>query len=746
LRGDDAGATRNLATARALGDALRVRTGESLLHDAVATIDGASPALRTALARGHASYLHARIAYAKRRLDDAERDLGAASRELQGSPMAHVARYYHASVHFDRDDAATARNELESVARDAPPSYVALHAQLLWELALCDMHDDDWTPAAAKLAAAESLFARLGEQANLAAVRSILATAIMSAGRPDDAWAARTRAFESLSREGQTERLVVTLGGAASMEQRAGRRAAARALLDVEVQNARALGSDVHLADALGRSAIAAEESGEHAVALVTADEALRTASRISDRSLRNRAVADAQVASGAVHVNDDPAHSIDALTRALQVYRTATLTSFVPAACLYRARAALRAGRRDDARRDLDAGIAALEVRPVNIGGGVRAAPVVDGDDALFEEAIRLSLAGNDAKRAFEYAERAHERIGTLRTSPLTLEDLQRRLRGTSIAVLHLTTLPDEVIAFAIASDRATVSRSRVARDAIAQMPLDALFDLLIRPSAAIIDGAGELIVVADRSLERVPFAGLYDAQRKCSLIERVAVSVASSAAALDGDHAPGPRVVIAVELPSGEHESTPALPNAGGEVASIASLYPQATVLAARDASYRAFHDAALRRGGAVIHIAGHTELQRGSEEAALRFAGGERAAWSKIAASRFDRDTIVVLAACDTLRGPASRYVRSLSLGAAFAAAGAGCVIGTLAPIADADARELFLAIHRNLAAGMLPAQAVRRAQLDAIAGGRLPSWRSIEILTRCIGAAHSEGGKT
>ena len=63
----------------------------------------------------------------------------------------------------------------------------------------------------------------------------------------------------------------------------------------------------------------------------------------------------------------------------------------------------------------------------------------------------------------------------------------------------------------------------------------------------------------------------------------------------------------------------------------------------------------------------------------------------------------------------------------------------VIGTLSPIPDAEARPLFLSIHRHLAAGMTPAQSVRRAQIEAVAGGVLPSWPSIAVITRCIHSA-------
>jgi CHAT domain-containing protein/tetratricopeptide (TPR) repeat protein len=745
LRSDMPDAARNLAAARAVGDALHGSTGEALLHDAVSVIDAADPAGRAALARAHRLYRQGRIAYSRRQLDVADRDLAAAAGAFASarSPMALVARYYLASIRYDRHENAPARAALEAVLLEALPGYTALRAQAQWELALCGMYEDDWTATVVRLTEAETLFERLGERANLAAIRSLLATALMAIGRPEDAWSARRLAFEGLSGEGRGDRLLVSLSGAARMELRAGRIDAARALLAVEVEEARVAGSDPLLSDALARSALASEEGADHPEARSLAVEALRAASRISDPSLRARAVADGRAAEGVVLLADDPHRSIESLTAAIRFYGDASLTAFLPNPYLHRARAAMRLGNAGDALLDLERGIAAVERRPVSVGGAVLVSPVLDAGDSLFEEAIRLTLDRGDWRRAFEYAERG--RAGARGAHSPAIDDLQRRLLGSGTVVLHLTALPDELVAFAVAANDASVARTPLRRDRLAHLtaalergesePLRELFDLLVRPSARLVDPATDVIVIAGRELEGVPFGALYDRQREAHWVESASVAVAVDASSLEVEPPAGERTAFAVALPSGERDATRGLPNASGEIRDIAALYARARVLAANDATYRAVREAA-RRPDTVIHIAGHTEPQRGEADSALRFRGGERATWTAIAGQPLDRSAVVVLAACETLRRPASPHIRSLSLGAAFAAAGAGNVIGTLGPIADADARELFLSIHRHLAAGASPAEAVRRAQLDAIASGRLPAWQSIELLTRCI----------
>jgi len=273
-------------------------------------------------------------------------------------------------------------------------------------------------------------------------------------------------------------------------------------------------------------------------------------------------------------------------------------------------------------------------------------------------------------------------------------------------------------VVAFAVTADDVIVARTPLAQ-------LD--YDTLIRPIERALHR--NLIVVADSRLEAVPFAALYDAKRRSYLVERVSVALAPSVAALETFADSPAHSVIAIALPSGG--ASQRLPATTSETDEISRCYRDGRVIAANDATLRAIRDAS----SDVVHIAGHTE--RTSDDTALLLAGDERASWSAIAATPRARRGVFVLAACETLRGATAPYVRSMSIGAAFLAAGARSVIGTLAPIADEDARELFLSIHRQLAAGACPAEALRRVQLDAIASGRLPAWRSIALMTICIG---------
>ena len=176
--------------------------------------------------------------------------------------------------------------------------------------------------------------------------------------------------------------------------------------------------------------------------------------------------------------------------------------------------------------------------------------------------------------------------------------------------------------------------------------------------------------------------------------------------------------------------------LPAAADEIRAVLARYPRTAELPPAPSTF-----AALRAVRAdVLHIAGHTNEEPGSGDRILVLTGAsgtvERVSWSTIAGARPLRTGVVVLAACETLRRPASPLTHAPSLGAAFSAAGATDVIGTLTPIADRDARTLFETVHRELAAGAEPAQAVRTAQMLAIRQQRPAAWRGVAVLTRHI----------
>ncbi len=745
---DTAAADRALTMARTIGDALAQRSGESLLRDAVRAIDDGDTQQRAAIAEAQLLYKQGRIAYSKQKPSEAEGDLRKAATRYASahSPMALVARYFAANTRFDRNDVAGVRAELSALLResDAKPEYAALGAQVRWELALCLLYDGDWSGALPLLTASRAAFERLGERNNLGFIDGLLATTQISLGRSDDAWTSRIRAFETLSSEAHGDRLAVSIGGAAQMEIRAGRLDAARALLALEEPFDRAAHNDLLLAHLFVRRAVvSAALSDEESSSF--ARQARAISARIQDPQMRAQAEANADFAEGAAALQRDPKMANENLARAIAFYRTSAAPAFLPEALLMSARASLALGDRAAALRDLDSGIEAVELHRVRYAGGVTGTGVLDAAPSLLLDSIRLRLDSRDLDGAFASSERLHEQLTPAEHGVVSIVELQRRLANSDSAVLTFAVLPSEVVAFCITANDRTVARQKIDESRVAELARAfergdseasrALYDVLIRPSQAALAHATSLIIVPAQELETIPFAALQDASTKRFLVESFSLAVAPSASALEPALVAPAKSAVAIALPAPSRDA--ALPEGRGEIDAVSSLYAAAATISGSDATFPAFTKAA--ENADVIHIASHTERAASSDEFAFGFPD-ERVSWRTIATLKLHPSATVLLAACETLRRLQLPEMRTLSLGGGFIAAGASDVVGTLTPIQDSDARELFLDIHRRLAAGERAADAVRDAQLAALATerstGRRGAWRSVALLTRRI----------
>ncbi len=730
-RGDVAEQSRSLAVARAVGHALAVGSGETLLRDAVATIDAGND--RATIAEAHRIYRKGRIAFSRHEPAAAVPDLRRAASlfDRAGNPMALVARYYAASARFDEGFVSEARGELERGLGDAlqHPGALALAAQIRWQISLCFMLDGDWDGALPHVTAARDGFERLGEGANHAFLENLLADTLMALGRADESWSARIRAFAMQSVEGRGDRLAVSIDGAARTEVSTGRLDVARALVVIAEAIHRAARNDVLLTNNLVRQAILDHRLGNAAAASRNASEAAVVAQRIDDPGMRKRALTDAAFASGALLVDSDPRRAMAILGDAIDAYREIEKPLFLPECHLLRARAARNAGDDASAAIDLEQGIATMERHRVQFAESIAGRGVFDAHTALFHEAIRLHLDGGRVVDALGYAERSRAKV-VPPSAAFSIAELQSQLEGSDAVVLELVALPDEIAGFVVTHRAVSVQRRRLPRSRIATSSDEELYDVLIRPHEPALAQTRTLIVVADRTLADVAFAALVDRRTKQRLVERMAIAMAPDGASLRrADGAPARHSVVAVSLPA---KGQAALAESRRELQGVASRYGRSITIPAERATFPAVADAAAHAD--VIHIAGHTERQPGAGDPALVFADA-RVSWRSAAGMSFDRDAVVVLAACETLRMPQSAQSFSLRLGDGFLAAGAASVIGTLYPISDNEARTLFDSIHRQLAARVDPAEAVRRAQIEALtAGGRSNDWRALAVLTR------------
>jgi tetratricopeptide (TPR) repeat protein len=739
-KGDAAEAAKMLTVARTIGDALRGR-GEMLLGDAVAAIDVARGAQRAALAEAHVTYKRGRMLYAQQKPTEAAAALGEAAKRFEEgrSPMALMARYFAANTAYDRQQIAQATRDLTHLLdlSRRHRGYGALQAQIDWQLAMCAIATNAFSDALPMLRDGEAIFVRAGETRNAGTMAGLMAAPLTATGRLDEAWDAHIRSFSLLSESGNRERLVAGLGSATRMELRVRRLDAARSIAQIETTMARTGGNDLALVDALVRHTMISEELGDHAAAQHLVAEAAAAAARLGDPQLRARSDAEVQFATGAVLLTSDPLRAREHLTRAIDGYLAGQHSVQLPEAYLLRARAAARLHDSASAARDLDLGIEELEREPVRFAGTVVGTGVLDAGRTLYEDAVGLRLDLHDEAGAFAVADRACAQLSPRPAKTPSLDDLRQLLVGSNTAVLELVALPEEVVAFCITEREVLTTRTRIdltrLESLIAHHDGAALFDVLIRPSLPVLSAARSLVLVTGSSLRNVPFGGLTDRASNQPLIARMAVVSAPSVATLQRDEPSSrPAALLAVVLPSGDASAT--LPDSDNEIGDLRGVYPDATILRAEQATFGAFGEAAPR--ATIVHISGHTARESAEEERSFVFAANERVSWQTVAATPLARDSLVVLAACETLRAAASSQERSLSLGEAFLAAGARGVFGTLTPIADRDARALFVALHRQLASGTPAHVALRNVQLEAAARGDSRAWQSVVLMTNRI----------
>jgi tetratricopeptide (TPR) repeat protein len=724
---DATAAERWLATARGIGAALASTSGESLLRDAVVAIDRADAQQRMRIAGAHVAYRRGRIAFSRREAAAGEHDLRLAATQFAAaaSPMALAARSYAAGARLAQYDVAGARNELTALLAevDASRGYTSLAGQVRWELARAFMFDGDFDRAAQLFTEAEARFRTIGERVNEATVGSMLAQSLTANGQPDEAWRAHIRAFETFTAADRIEQLDGAIGGAAAWALRAGRLETARALVGINESLERGMANDLLLADTLVRKSLLST----NADAVRAASEATTIAMRLPDAALRARYLADPDFAMAAALERSDPRRARELATRAIDVYAAHGMTAMLAEPYLVRARAALRLGDPSAARADLARGIAAVEQHPMRIADVVIGTGVLDAGNALFEEGIALDLARGDAASALAHAERNRGIDGGANA----VAEVRARLAGSGTAVLVIVALPRQVALLVIDERGIHAASHAIARDDLAALDDEAaLFDALIRPVLPALRDVRSLIVVPDERLERVAFAGLRDSATQRTLIETMPVAIARSAFALRA-HDPSrlaPSTITTVALPSGN--GTAPLPEAELELGEIAKLYRAVRNVGAAEVSARAIEERGMTAD--VLHVAGHTTADPSADES-LAIAGGG-ISWRTITAMR-NVPAVVVLSACNTLRRRPGADRRGLSLGAAFVAAGAHDVIGTLAPIGDADARALFLALHEQLARGIAPHAALRHVQLAQRSrpGG---AWRQLALLTTTI----------
>jgi CHAT domain-containing protein len=268
------------------------------------------------------------------------------------------------------------------------------------------------------------------------------------------------------------------------------------------------------------------------------------------------------------------------------------------------------------------------------------------------------------------------------------------------------------------------------------------ALYRELLTPVEKSLEAGSSLVIVPDKYLAQIPFAALRFNETARYLVEDHPIVVAPSSAlylrSVQRDCELSSRIsrplVIGNPAFDRSAQSLEDLPQAANEARRVAQLLESAQPLTGLTATKRAF--LALAPGASLIHLAVHgiADHQRPLLSRFLLARDPESGDSGILYAYDIYRlhlhnTRLTFLSSCSTARGPVQGREGTLDLVRPFLAAGVPSVIGSLWSVQDEATEEMVSHFYAALKAGLDPARALRKAQLEEIhEDGRHPlhSW--------------------
>jgi len=473
----------------------------------------------------------------------------------------------------------------------------------------------------------------------------------------------------------------------------------------------------------------------------------------VKDTGMHLRLRATWLVAAADVQLDTKPDHSAAHAAEAVAILdgepmRSAELR-------LLESRALERIGKLQQARSSAREGIADFEyalntIDPADATGLSALEPVW----GLYAHAARLYLppAAKDFDDAFDLLERSRARtlLERRRIQPLTLPVVRSRLQKDQ-ALLLLQQFPEELVTWLIRRGDVEVRRTpcresdvsahvaRHRRSIAAGERRDAasaaLFDCVIGPWWTDLHGTSTLAIVPDAVWQRVAWPALWERTSGRELITEVDSVVASSASVAVAAGSTGTATasgVLVVSSTSGDDEHAP-LPGAREEARAIARLHQDVRVIEGVSATPETFKAEAVT--ARVIHVASHAvDTPAYPLLSHLVLAGAEPSLFARdIARLDLSHTKVVVLAACATAGRRSIRGEGSVGVAWSFLTAGAPRVIATLDEVDDQASSRLFVEIHRELARGASPVEAVGRVQRAMAARAESPRvWAGVTVI--------------
>lgn len=748
-----------VARARRVASAVAMAAGDAYFGaaiDAIEKTDG-SPAMVSRLASAHIAFRRATTQYENNEFVESGRGFATIRGPLERarSPLAYAARLQIAISAYFAGDIDGCTRELDAIIPELDKGrYVRLLGQTYRMRALVESVRARFGRALEYNMRALQLFQAGLDAENLAAIESSVAEILEFLGEPREAWAHRARGLAGLRAVRNPRRRHTMLISSVLACLRQGSPEAAAYFQTAVLDNAKRWNRPEALAEAYVRQAELHGQIGDITRVSTDLAEARRWTGMAPPGALSRQIEARIQLAS-ASFTNQGPAVLDEsALTAALSYLRKAGLNWALAKAYLARGRAYAARGRPDLAEQDFLAGIEEFEAQRAALTAESLRASYFDQPWDLFREMISLQTTTRRRPDvALNFAERGRARTlleavaRSDRAVPFDVRALQSRL-PSGVTIVYYSVLEYSLVVWRLTPTRLEsyersvtsaelsrlVNRFRTDLDdrSLAFDAAGQLYDLLVRDALKDVPPDSTLVFIPDGVLHGVPFAALVDRGTGRYLVQDKPIAVAPSASVFIEASAPRhdpparDRTALVVGSPDtrGSGESPLAdLPDARREVEEISRLYSSVDTLTASDATKQRFLDAFDKHD--IVHFAGHA-ISNSDFPALSRlvFAGSEDGISDslfahELASRHFTRARLLVLAACQTSGGRIRAGEGVLSLARPFLAAGVPTVVASLWDADDRATRTLLVAFHERLRAGATPPQALRAAQLAALA---------------------------
>ena len=748
LAGDMRAAQRLLDEADAAATQLVTAGGDAMARDEIALIRRVmeESATLTSLATAHATFGKARREFLANQLHRSAELMEAAATGFAaaGSPYAVWGTIFRAIDLWVSGSVGPALVELRSLVPDRwPGGHLNLRGRYHWTVGVAEGLSGKHDRQRVHMRHAIEAYSHANESENLTAVQIGLAEAEWLLGDMNAAWSHAVHSMERLPELKVSARRNLVLFECTVFSLSDGLPDTALRFQNALIRSLGENGQAFGRVDAYLRRARVLARLGQRAAALEDFARAQTTIGTIADAGLQTRTAAELNSTKAELFATSDPADAIEAATAALPYFEAAGPLNKIAELLAWRARSRESLGDIDAARRDYHAAIDALDGDRARLARPQDRLQAFEQRRTLYQDVVRFEAVVNrDSMAALRIAERGLSRALLENTTgpnnrPLDPEVAHRRLPA-NVAVILQSGQADQMFVWVLTREgiqsvaasasvsaitvRATQLRRRIDQGAgLAGIASDAryLYEHLVDPIMPFAHDKTVLVFVSDGVLSALPLAALIDKQGH-PLIETHVVAIAPSVTtfmlASARLEAFAPRSVTAIgDGHDAEALKLPRLAMADAEAAAIGRTYAVSTVLLGADATRERF----LAANGEVVHFAGHSVMNdRFPFLASMLFAPGHDDSGvmlaADLAAHRFTRTKLLVLATCDGAAGKAVAGEGVLSLARVFLDGGVPSVIASRWPVDDAS-HPLLLALHEEIVGGRDGAAALRASQL-------------------------------